>query len=204
MHISSPAVSSPSRRWKVSGAPSSGSVSPSLHFSPAFIPAAPQHSLTIVIVTNQYGLSAAPLHPPPPPPPPHPMLLSSFLNTDLTDSPAKSVFLGPGFNRGPISPCHSSLGPNSQAERHHRPAVPSAAVILMALSKGAVYVCRRLLIEILDFAVRAVVENDKLELKLRQTRLKIYINYYFIIDRVHKKMKSKMQSNLHLHLRRGV
>lgn len=93
-HISSPAVSSPSQRWKVIGAPSSGSVAPSLHFSPAFIPAAPQHSLTIVIVTNQYGLSAPPL---PPPPPPHPMLLSSFLKTDPTDGPATSVFPGPGF-----------------------------------------------------------------------------------------------------------
>lgn len=72
------AVSSPSQRRKVSRAPSRRtlSLSPSLHFSPAFIPAAPQHSLTIVIVTNQYGLSADAPHPPPPP-----VLLLSFFKT---------------------------------------------------------------------------------------------------------------------------
>lgn len=83
VYISSPAVSSPSQRWKVSRASSHNTPLP-FHFSPAFIPAAPQRSLTIVIMTNQYRLSTDP------PPPPHPSSAAlEFLNTDPADSPVK-------------------------------------------------------------------------------------------------------------------
>lgn len=107
-----------------------------LHFSPAFIPAAPQRSLTVVFMTNQYGLSADTPH----------CAALEFLNTDPADSPVKvssqglHFILYPSLSTIPrsvfsISPASLSSPPLSLSVHYFK------TLLAWLLVRGKSYIC---------------------------------------------------------------
>lgn len=129
-HISCPAVSSPSQRWKVSGAPSGGSVSLPLYTSVPSLFQQQHHNTLWQLSSWRINMdSPPPTTTPTPHRTPPPMLLCSlFKHWSDRRSGHERLSLGLVLNMLPFTPAT----PRSPAERRRRLAtVPSASVILM-------------------------------------------------------------------------